>query len=191
MRRRGMALFVVLALAVLLLLVVSGLFQQGQDAVAQAVRAEGRLALINHLKNASAEAWWLVMNPGRYPPPPRPADREPVALYRALRTAGAAEGGPAVSLALAVTGSPSATRLPSGGKLSVTEVTARGRDRRVKDGIPQGLIQVRATGEFRADRVVVRLAVVQLRAYWLAGNAEAPRMDLGDELVAQTVEELP
>ena len=186
-----MALFLVLGLAVLLLLVVDGLFQQGQDAVAQAVRVEGRLALAGTLKNACAEAWWLVMNPGRFPMAPRPADREPVTLYHALRAADAPAGGPAVTLGLALTASEGATRLPSGGKLTVLEVTARGRDRRGKAELAQGLIQVRASGEFRADRVMVRLAVVQLRAYALVGHPRAPRMDAGDELVAQSVEELP
>jgi hypothetical protein len=186
--RRGMALFLVLALAFLLLLIVTGVFQQGQDAVAQASRAEGRVALSNLLANAAAEGWWHVMNPGMYPPPPKAADAAPVALYRDVRST--APGGASVSLPVALTPRASRSRLPVGGELFLGDTTARARDRIQRDGVSQGLIELRTSGTFTHERVSVRLALVQTRAYWLAGDPRAPRVTIGEELVAQSVEEI-
>lgn len=187
MRRRGIALVLVLSLAVLLLLAVGALFREGQDAVAQAARVEGRLALAGLLRNAAAEGWWLIANPGRFPAPPDAPAPEPIALYHALRGGGTG----AATLPLRLTRGERAYRLPPGSTLTVSDVTVRGRDVIERDGVRQGTLELRATGEFRGDRVAVRLALVEVRPYWLASPRQAPRLDVGDAPVAQALEELP
>lgn len=181
-RRRGFALFLVLSLGTLLLLITLALFSHGKDVWTQASRAEGRLVLLNLLKSAADEGWWLAGHPGLYPPPPRPADMAPVRFYRALR-AGDGQASERLETPLTAALATLDPRLV----LQATTVSVRAQKRTGRLG--QGLVELRVTGRYEGDRTTIDLTLIQVRGFLRTGSAVTPRVELLAQLVAQSVEE--